>query len=153
MKSKLPLLLVLGTALATPWVAGLAKDRTPTPSAETGVRGVKSATPSRIAFGAEVNLADYAVPGKTTIFDFTSKYCPPCVALAPKLHQLHAQRADVAVVEVDVNRPGVSGIDWGSPLVRQFGLESIPAFQVYGPDRKLKAKEDDARGMVYGLLQ
>jgi thiol-disulfide isomerase/thioredoxin len=101
----------------------------------------KSAKPQRIAYGKKVNLADYVVPGKTTIFDFTSHYCPPCEAIAPQLEKLHAKRADIVVVAVDINRPDVKGIDWKSPTAQQFGLHSIPHFKVYGPDGKLVAED------------
>jgi len=81
------------------------------------------------------------VPGKTTVFDFTSEYCPPCCGYAEPLHKLHADRADIAVVKVDINRPGVKGIDWKSPVAKQFALHSIPHFKVYGPDGKLIAED------------
>ncbi len=101
----------------------------------------KSPKPLRVAFGKEVNLADYLIPGKTTVFDFTSHYCPPCEAIAPQLDKLHAKRADIVVVAVDINRPDVKGIDWKSPTAQQFGLRSIPHFKVYGPDGKLVAED------------
>lgn len=113
----------------------------------------KSATPARIAHGQEVNIQDYVVPGKTTIFDFTSEYCPPCRAIAPHLHKLHAERADIVVVEIDLNRPGVQGIDWGSPVARQYSMQSIPAFKVYGPNGRLQAEGEDARNLVVGMLK
>lgn len=96
----------------------------------------KSEKPRRVAFGETINLADYVVPGKTTVFDFTSHYCPPCEAIAPDLDKLHAKRADVVVVAVDINRAGVKGIDWKSPVAQQFGLRSIPHFKVW-PRRKI----------------
>jgi len=112
----------------------------------------KGAKPRRIAQGQTVNLADYVVPGKITIFDFTSKYCPPCEAIAPELDKLHAKRADIAVVAVDINRPETRGIDWKSPVAQQYGLHSIPHFKVYGPDGKLLAEDKpnnaQARKMV-----
>ena len=114
-------------------------------AADTHTKGAK---PRRIAQGQTVNLADYVVPGKTTVFDFTSKYCPPCEAIAPELDKLHAKRADIAVVAVDINRPETRGIDWKSPLAQQYSLRSIPHFKVYGPDGKLLAEDtpNDAKG-------
>jgi hypothetical protein len=108
----------------------------------------KGPQPLRISRGEKVALADYLVTGKTTIFDFYSDYCPPCRALGPKLKKLHKHRDDVAVVKVDINRPGVTGIDWGSPVIQEFGINSIPHLKVYGPDGKLKAEGDDARTLV-----
>ena len=101
----------------------------------------KGADPLIVSHGETVNLADYLVPGKTTVFDFTSKYCGPCQAYNQPLHDLHAKRTDLAVVKVDINRADVKGIDWESPVARQFGLHSIPHFKVYSPQGKLLAED------------
>jgi thiol-disulfide isomerase/thioredoxin len=101
----------------------------------------KGAEVAQVSQGAEINLADYVVTGKTTIFDFSSDFCGPCRAYTQPLAQLHAKRADVAVVRVDINRPGLRGIDWKSPVAREFQLESIPHFKVYGPDGKMIAED------------
>lgn len=111
---------------------------------------VKGDKPQRVAFGQKIKIEDYLVPGKTTIVDFTSRFCPPCQAIAPHLDKLHEKRADIAVVAVDINRPEVQGIDWQSPVARQFDLHSIPHFRVYGPDGKLVADGDKAEEMVVG---
>ncbi len=113
----------------------------------------KGAQPAHISMGQEVNLADHLVPGKTVVFDFTSKYCGPCVRISPALDKLHASRADIAVVKVDINRPDTKGIDWKSPVARQYALQSIPHFKVYGPDGKLKAEGDKGWEMVMGWLK
>jgi len=101
----------------------------------------KGPEPAQVSQGAEISLADYLVTGKTTIFDFSSDYCGPCRGYTQPLAQLHAKRADLAVVRVDINRPNVRGIDWKSPVAREFQLESIPHFKVYGPDGKLLAED------------
>lgn len=118
-----------------------------------GAARTKGPEPLEVSFGKEVNVADYLVPGKTTIVDFYSHYCPPCMAIAPELRKLHEKRADVAVVEVNINRPGVVGIDWQSPVARQYGLESIPHFMIFGPDGKLVSEGDAAYDKVVGWLQ
>jgi thiol-disulfide isomerase/thioredoxin len=101
----------------------------------------KGAEPVRISHGETVNLADFVVPGKTTVFDFTSEYCPPCRGYDQPLVLLHQKNPDIAVVKVDINRPGVNKIDWQSPVAQQFELHSIPHFKVYGPDGKLRAED------------
>ena len=88
----------------------------------------KPEKPARIAHGQEVNIADFAVPGKTTIFDFTSDFCPPCRRIAPLLDALHASRDDIVVVKVDINRPDVKKIDWSSPVAKQYSIRSVPHF-------------------------
>lgn len=106
----------------------------------------KGAEPLRIAHGEKINLADYLVPGKTTVFDFTSEFCPPCRGYQGPLHDLHAKRADIVVVEVDINRPGTKRIDWSSPVAQQYGMNSIPHFKVFGPDGKLIAEDQPHPG-------
>lgn len=113
----------------------------------------KPEKPARISQGQEVDITALAVKGKTTIFDFTSEYCPPCRAVAPRLDKLHASRSDVVVVKVDINRPDVKGIDWKSPVAAQYKLRSIPHFKVFGPDGKLKAEGEEATTMVFAWLE
>ena len=106
-----------------------------------------------IGAGERVDISKYIVKGKTTIFDFFSEYCGPCVQVAPRLEALHKQRDDVVVVKVDINRPGHQGIDWKSPVAQQYGMNSIPHFKVFGPDGKLQAEGKAASGIVYGMLR
>jgi thiol-disulfide isomerase/thioredoxin len=132
---------LLGAALLAAFILCLPESRADSPR-------TKPVQPERIAHGQEVNIRDYLVPGKTVVFDFTSEFCPPCRAIAPHLHKLHAERDDVVVVEVDINRPGVQGIDWGSPVATQYGLNSIPHFKVFSPDGQLQAEGKEARALV-----
>jgi thiol-disulfide isomerase/thioredoxin len=129
-------------------LAALAALTTGAPSSFAKSAYVKPAAPLEISHGQKVDLKDYVVPGKTTIFDFMSAYCPPCRAIAPHLAKLHANRADIVVVEVDINRPDVKGIDWRSPVAQQYGMRSIPHFKVFNPDGKLQAEGDDAYHLV-----
>ena len=57
------------------------------------------------------------------------------------------------VVKVDINRPDVRGIDWGSPVAKQYGMQSIPHFKVFGPDGKLQAEGKPARELVTGWFE
>ena len=102
---------------------------------------VKGQKPIVISQGAEVALAEFLVPGKYTVFDFTSEYCPPCRAYAEPLLALHQQRNDIAVVKVDINRSEIHKIDWDSPVAKQYELHSIPHFKIYGPDGALVAAD------------
>ena len=108
----------------------------------------KGSQPARVAHGAEIDLANNLVDGKTTVFDFMSKFCGPCEGYNEPLHRLHAQRADIAVVQIDINRPGLQGIDWISPVAKEFKLQSIPYFKIYGPKGQFVAEGDDARHKV-----
>lgn len=115
-------------------------------------------TPQRVSRGAEVELADYLVPGKTVVFDFYSDYCPPCRAYSAPLAALDRLRDDVVVVTVDINRVGVTRIDWRSPVAQQFRLRSVPHFKIYGPDGLLLAEDNPqtrlapARQFVHDLI-
>ena len=135
--------------LTPPALAAAAKD----PAAKSA----KPAKPLHVSKGTQVKLTDYMIPGKTTVFDFYSDYCGPCVQVAPALEKLHQSRDDIVVVKVDINRPGIKGIDWKSPVAQQYGLRSIPHFKVYGPDGKLKAEDGPtgakARQMVMGWIK
>ena len=98
---------------------------------------VDTGKPIRIAQGQRTEITEYLAEGRITVFDFMSDYCPPCVQIAPWLDRLHTERDDVHVVKVDVNRPDKKGIDWGSPVLRQYGIRSIPHFKIYGADGEL----------------
>jgi thiol-disulfide isomerase/thioredoxin len=119
---------------------------------ETHEKGLK---PLVISNGQKVRLADYLVPGKTTVFDFYSEYCPSCRAIAGDIEKLHGSREDVAVVLVNINRPGVKGIDWKSPVSNQYDLPSCgtPKIKVYGPAGNLVADGRVAYQMVTGWFK
>lgn len=134
--------LVLGVAVAAFLGAPLA--------VAAGGPPEKGPRPLTISHGERVNLADYLVPGKTTVFDFYSEYCPTCRSIAPDMAKLHASRDDIAVVMVDINRPGVNGIDWKSPVAKQYDLPSTPQLKVYGPDGKMRAEGSAAYKLVTG---
>jgi len=149
---------LLFASVATALLAGCGKNEvsvvtTAAPaSAPVAALAAKPAKPLHISEGQVVKLEDYAVKGKTTVFDFYSTYCGPCMAIAPAVEKLHATRDDIVVVKVDVNRPGVKGIDWDSPVVAQFKLESIPHFKVFGPDGKLQVEDTPEKGAARELV-
>ena len=128
--------LVLAAAVALPFARGAADTR------------VKGPAPTHISMGEKVDVTNYLVPGKITIVDFYSEYCPDCRLVAPKLEKLHRSRGDIAVVEVDINRPGVKRIDWHSPVAEQYQLHSIPHFQIYGPEGRLQDEGEAAQRQV-----
>lgn len=107
----------------------------------------------RVAFGERIEIADYLVPGQTVIVNFTSEYCPPCVRIAPYLKKLAEERDDILLVSVDINRPGVQGIDWQSPVAQQYEIRGVPHFRVFGPDGELVAEGQQAQQMVLGWLE
>lgn len=94
--------------------------------------------------GEILDLRPLVVPGRVTLIDFYSPYCPPCRFLAPLLEQLAQRRPDLVVKKVNINRPGFQGIDWKSPLAQQYQLKSVPYFLIFNPRGKLMARGNAA---------
>lgn len=113
----------------------------------------KGMKPLVISNGQKVKLSDYLVPGKTTVFDFYSPYCSTCRSIAPDMDKLHESREDLAIVLVNINRPGVKVIDWQSSVAQQYDLPSTPQLKVYGPDGKLVAEGKAAYQLVTGWFK
>jgi|GEM_PF-1333968 len=102
--------------------------------------------------GEEIDIERLVQRGKTTIFDFYSEYCGPCRRISPLLERLDRKRNDIVVMKIDINRKGVRGIDWGSPVVRQYGLSSIPHFIIYNASGFRTHEGRDAYQQVAQLL-
>jgi len=100
-----------------------------------------------------VNLEKKLVKGKTNIVDFYSEYCPPCRKIAPLLKKLDDRREDIAVIKININRRGVRGIDWQSPIARQFKLRSIPHFIIVSPSGMLRYEGKKAYEFVIEQLR
>jgi thioredoxin 1 len=94
--------------------------------------------------GQTLDVKSLAVKGKTTVIDFYSPFCPPCVKLAPVMAQLAAKRPDLAIKKVNINRAGIEGIDWRSPLAQQYQIRQVPYFMIFDPQGKLVAQGRDA---------
>ena len=94
--------------------------------------------------GQTLDVKSLLVKGKTTLIYFHSPFCPPCVRLAPLLAQLAAKRPDLAVKKVNINRPGIQGIDWRSPLAQQYKIRQVPYFMIFNPQGQLVAQGREA---------
>jgi thiol-disulfide isomerase/thioredoxin len=103
--------------------------------------------------GEPLEVKSLLAKGKTTLIDLYSPFCPPCVRLAPLLEQLAAKRSDLAIKKVNINRPEVKGIDWGSPLAQQYQIRQVPFFMIFNPKGKLLAQGRDATDQVVRWLQ
>lgn len=123
----------------------------------------KTESPVVIAHGETFAISDYLVPGKTVVFGFISDYSPPCPCghcheLEDPLQALHTSREDVVVVKVEIDRLGVTKIDWNSPVALQYGLRRVPHFLVFGPEGEVVAAdghattEAEARDLVHEML-
>ncbi len=100
-----------------------------------------------------VNLDEMIVRGEVNIIDLYSDYCPPCRQIAPRLKKLDEMREDISVVKIDINRSGITGIDWQSPVAKQFKLDSVPHFIVVSPSGKIKLQGKKAYEFVLNKLR
>jgi thiol-disulfide isomerase/thioredoxin len=114
---------------------------------QTKIRSVNAFNP-----GAEFDVKSYLQKGKMNIVDFYSDFCPPCRKISPLLKKLDQQRQDLVVLAVDINRKGVKGIDWVSPLALQYKLNSIPHFQIYDADGDLTKEGQEAYLEIVAML-
>jgi thiol-disulfide isomerase/thioredoxin len=103
--------------------------------------------------GESLDINSLVVKGKTTVIDFYSAFCPPCVRLAPLMAKLAKKRPDLAIKKVDINRKGVNGIDWRSPLAQQYQIRQVPFFMIFNPQGQPVAQGREATETVGGWLQ
>lgn len=103
--------------------------------------------------GDHADLMAELVPGRTNIVCLLSSGCSGCVQLLPYLEVLADSRDDLFLIVVDINRPDTTGIDWSSPTVARYGLQFIPQFGIYGPDKTLQAHGEDARAKLVAMIQ
>ncbi len=99
-----------------------------------------------------INLSSMVVSGKTNIVDLYSEYCPPCRQIAPYLEKLVKARPDIHVIRIDINRKGHRGIDWGSPIAKQFNLQSIPYFILVDGEGKVLKEGKPAYKRVVDMV-
>jgi thiol-disulfide isomerase/thioredoxin len=81
--------------------------------------------------GKTFDLNSIVSQGQFTLVDFWSPYCGPCLKMAPYMEQLAARRSDLKVVKLNINRAGVQGIDWKSPLALQYNVKSVPFLIIF----------------------
>ena len=96
-----------------------------------------------LSHGRTIGIDSLALPGKVTVVDFSSDYCAPCVALAMFLIQTsksHPER--YAIRRVNINRPGFNGIDYQSPVSRQYSITVLPRMVIY--DNGVKVADGEA---------
>jgi len=66
--------------------------------------------------------------------------------------KLDSLRKDIVVVKININRKEVQGIDWNSPVARQYGLRSIPHFVIYDSTGYRTHEGEEAYQQVMNLL-
>ncbi len=68
--------------------------------------------------------------------------------LAPMLAAMAAKRPKTQVVKLNIDRPNAQGIDFDSPLAKQYNLSGIPHLMVFDENGQLKAQGREALNMV-----
>lgn len=83
---------------------------------------------------------------KLVLVDFWAAWCPPCVAMAPILHQVDEKLSD----EIDVIKVDIEENTYNQDLAVQSGVQGIPNMQVYKNGKKV----DEIVGMrPLGVLE
>ncbi len=122
--------------------------------------------------GHEVNLSD--MKGKVVLVDFWATWCGPCVAELPNVlaayNDYHDQGFEIIGISLDDDKAKLEqfvktrkmpwpqyfdGKGWENDLAQKYGIDSIPATFLVGPDGKVAATDlrGDALGKaVAGLL-
>ena len=106
--------------------------------------------------GETLDLPKLAVAGKTTLVEFTSERCPACAEMAPAMDFLSRHKEGLAIRQVVIDRPGSSGIDFDSPLARQWQVDSVPSFVILDETGRIASRGSDAKDQVkawYGEAQ
>lgn len=104
-----------------------------------------------------------ALRGKIVLVDFWATWCGPCVAELPNVRKLyeeyHAAGLEVVSISIDQNAGAIrkflakQPIPWPqiwaengvkAPLSQRYGVTSVPATFLVGPDGRVRAK--DLRG-------
>ncbi len=83
-----------------------------------------------ISRGKPVDIREYVEDGKYTAFMFYADWCPSCMRVRPQVQKYTKAVNTMALREINI-------LNWESPVVKQYGIRSIPYFFVYGPDGNL----------------
>ena len=81
--------------------------------------------------GQRVDLNDHVRAGEITVFEFHSDQCASSQRMSQTLEELDRVDDGLIVKKVSIDRPGVSGIDWNSPVAEQYDIQSVPHLVIY----------------------
>lgn len=102
--------------------------------------------------GQRVDISQFTTRGKATIFDFYSDYCGPCHSMAEVLDIVEMGDDSLVVKRINIDRPNSNGIDWSSPVAKQYGITSVPYLVIYDGD-ELFLQGDEARAFLEEYIQ
>jgi Ca-activated chloride channel family protein len=120
----------------------------------TSGAAAKPAEPPTISHGERVDVAAHLVPGRTTVFVLTSPYSSFSAKFDDECRQLHAQRDDVSVVFIAINRPGIKWLDGDSPAAVQFDVKKrgIPSVILYDAAGQPMPAEMNQQSTIWSWL-
>lgn len=78
-----------------------------------------------IGHGASVDISKHLALGNVTIVEFYADWCGPCKEISPAIAQMAATDPEIAVRKIDI-------VNWGTAVVKQYNVHSIPHIEVYG---------------------
>jgi len=122
--------------------------------ASTSGAATKPPEPPTIAHGERVDVTAHLVPGRITVFVLTSPYSTFSAKFDDECRQLHAQRDDVAVVFIAINRPEVHWLDGDSPASAQFDVKKrgIPSVILYDANGQPMPEEMNEQSTIWSWL-
>ncbi|HQF39316.1 MAG TPA: VWA domain-containing protein [Opitutaceae bacterium] len=118
------------------------------------VAGAKPAEPPVIGNGERVEIAQHLVRGRITVFVVTNLTGSFGAQFHDECRQVHAQRDDVAVVFVEINRPGIKWMDGDSPAAAQFDVKThgIPRVILYDAAGQPMPEEMNEQATIWRWL-
>lgn len=78
--------------------------------------------------GQSIDISPLVGNGSITIIDFYADWCGPCKSAEPHLKKL-AKDSRVNLIQIDI-------VNWETPVVKQYGLRSIPNMRVFDANGK-----------------
>ena len=107
-----------------------------------------------IGNGERVEIAEHLVRGRITVFVVTNLTDSFGASFHDECRQVHAQRDDVAVVFVEINRPGIKWMDGDSPASAQFDVKThgIPRVILYDAAGQPMPEEMNEQATIWRWL-
>ena len=91
--------------------------------------------------GVRLDLKAHLAAGKINVIHFYADWCPACRNWKPTLDAINAQFPDMRVLFVNIG-------EFDSPVAQQYGITSVPQFQIVSKRGQLLARGKAAEGWL-----